>query len=50
MCVLTGVLKMVVKDVRVKLYISFHSLPDTPPKTKATRFENETRVHIGTRR
>lgn len=49
-CVHICVLKMVVIDVRVKLYISFHSLHDTPPKTKASRFENETRAHKGTRR
>lgn len=49
-CVHICVLKMVVIDVRVKLYISFHSLHDTPSKTKASRFENETRAHKGTRR
>lgn len=43
MCVKNG------KDVRVKLYISFHSLHDTPSKIKASRFENETRAHKGTR-
>lgn len=37
MCVCICVLKAVVKDVRVNLYTSVFSLPDTPSKTKSVK-------------